>query len=209
MYDVPVIADNANIFFNYDLPTEFRPGDATSYGLELYLLKIKGNLQGSVSYTWSKTEYDIPGINQDKTFYANYDRRNNINFAAVYDINKKLNFGVNWVYGTGRPMTIPTGKYSFDGYNVDLIAERNGYQMPDFHRLDASLTLTPLKNQNRKWQSSWVFSIYNVYNRKNPFTIYTRLLQDDEGNIIDPTVKEARMVYLFPVMPSITYNFHF
>ncbi len=209
MYDVPAIADNANIFFNYDLPTEFRPGDATSYGLEFYLLKTKGNLQGSVAYTWSKTEYQVPGINQDNPFYANYDRRNNVNFSAVYDLNEKLSFGMNWVYGTGRPLTIPTGRYAFDGYNVDLIAERNGYRMPDFHRLDVSLTLTPLKNKNRKWQSSWVFSIYNVYNRKNPFTIYTRLLQDDDGNIIDPSRKEARMVYLFPVMPSVTYNFHF
>ncbi len=209
MYDLPVIADNANIFFNYDLPTEFRPGDATSYGLELFLLKTKGALQGSASYTWSKTEYDVPGVNQDNPFPANYDRRNNVNIAAIYDLNEKLSFGMNWVYGTGRPLTIPTGKYNFDGYNVDLIAERNGYRMPDFHRLDISLTLTPWKNKNRKWQSSWVFSVYNVYNRKNPFTIYTRLLQDDDGNIIDPTRKEARMVYLFPVMPSVTYNFHF
>ncbi len=209
MYDIPAIADNANIFFNYDLPTEFRPGDATSYGLEFFLLKTKGPLQGSLSYTWSKTEYDVPGINQDKPFYANYDRRNNINFAAVYDLSEKLSLGVNWVYGTGRPLTIPTGKYSFDGYNADLIAERNGYRMPDFHRMDLSLTLTPLKNKNRKWKGSWVFSIYNVYNRKNPFTIYTRLKQDNDGNIIDPSAKEARMVYLFPVMPSVTYNFHF
>lgn len=209
MYDIPVIADNANIFFNYDLATEFRPGDATSYGLEFYLLKTKGPLQGSLSYTYSKTEYDVPDINQNKPYPANYDRRNSINLAAVYELNEKLTFGLNWVYGTGRPLTIPTGKYSFDGYNADLIAERNGYRMPDFHRMDLSLTLTPLKNKNRKWQSSWVFAIYNVYNRKNPFTIYTRLLQDDDGNVIDPNVKEARMVYLFPVMPSVTYNFHF
>lgn len=209
MYDLPVIADNANIFFNFNLPTEFRPGDATSYGLELYLLKSKGPLQGSVSYTLSKTEYDIPGVNQDQPYPANYDRRHNINLAGVYELNDKFTFGLNWVYGTGRPITIPSGKYNFDGYSVDLISKRNGYQLPDFHRMDASLTINPRKNKNRKWKSSWVISVYNVYNRKNAFTIYTRLLQDDEGNIIDPDVKEARMVYLFPFLPSVTYNFTF
>ncbi len=209
MYDLPVIADNANIFFNFDLATEFRPGDATSYGLELYLLKTKGKLQGSASYTWSKTEYEVPGVNQGLPFPANYDRRHNINTSMVYELSPSLTLGANWVYGTGRPITIPTGKYQYDDYQVDLIAERNGYRLPDFHRLDLSLTLDPKKNQTRRVKWTTVFAIYNVYNRKNPFTIYTRMLQDDDGNIIDPNAREARMVYLFPILPSVTTNFTF
>src|SRR5690606_20145406 len=120
MYDLPVIADNANIFFNFDLATEFRPGDATSYGLELYLLKTRGKLQGSASYTWSKTEYEVPGVNQGLPFPANYDRRHNINTSMVYELSPSLTLGANWVYGTGRPITIPTGKYQYDDYQVDL-----------------------------------------------------------------------------------------
>ena len=209
MYDVPQIADNANIFFNYDLATEFRPGDATSYGLELFLLKTKGKFQGQFAYTYSKTEYTVPGINQDMSYPANYDRPHSISTAAIFELNGKWTFGANWVYSSGRPITIPSGKYEFDGYQVDLITERNGYRMPDFHRLDVSMTLTPKKNEHRKWKSSWIFAVYNVYNRKNPFTIYTRLEQDSDGNITDPNQKEARMVYMFPVMPSITYNIHF
>jgi len=209
MYNLPEIADNANIIFNFDLPTEFRPGDARSYGLELFLVKAKGDLQGQIAYTYSNTQYDVPGINQGNPYPANYDRRHTINTAAVYELNDKLTFGANWTYGSGRPLTIPSGKYTFDQYQVDLITKRNGYRLPDFHRLDLSLTLTPKKNADRRWNSSWVFSVYNVYNRKNPFTIYTRLKQDEDGNVIEPKQKEARMVYMFPILPSVTYNFHF
>ena len=118
--------------------------------------------------------------------------------------------GATFVYSTGRPFTLPVGRYEFDDYNVDYYTDRNEYKLPDFHRLDLSATLYSRKNKDRKWKSSWVFSIYNVYNRKNPFTVYTRTKQDENGNIIgDGTEKEARMVSLFSILPSITYNIKF
>ncbi|MDQ2655923.1 MAG: TonB-dependent receptor, partial [Bacteroidota bacterium] len=88
--------------------------------------------------------------------------------------------------------------------------ERNGYRLPAFHRFDLSATLNPRKNAHRKWKGQWVFSIYNVYNHQNPFTIYTRTRQDEDGNILgDGSEKEARLIYLFPILPSVTYNFKF
>ena len=208
--NVTDFADNADIFFNEDLSTEFRQGDSWSYGVELMLQKQSGPLTGFASYTWSKTEREVSGVNLDRTFLANYDRRNTFNVVGTYELNDKWTLGASFTYQTGRPITLPGGRWDFDRYRADVITERNGYKLPDYHRLDLSATLTPRKNKDRKWQSSWIFSIYNAYSRKNAFTIYTRVAQDDDGEIIgDGTDKEARLVYLFPILPSITYNFKF
>ncbi|MEM9857039.1 MAG: TonB-dependent receptor [Bacteroidota bacterium] len=206
--NVTDFADNADIFFNEDLPTEYRQGDSWSYGLELMLQKNEGRLTGFTSYTWSKTERQIPDVNLGQPFLANYDRRHNFNIVATYELNDKWTFGGNFTYTTGRPITLPNGKYEFEDYQVDFITERNGFKLPDYHRLDFSATLTPRKNKGRSWQSNWVFSVYNAYSRKNAFTIYTRT-QESDDEVIDPNRKEARLIYLFPILPSITYNIKF
>jgi hypothetical protein len=152
----------------------------------------------------------VEGVNRGDEFAANHDRRNVVNIQAAYDHNDKWTFGATFTYSTGRPLTLPAGKYEYGSYNPDVITERNGYRLPDFHRLDLSATLNPRKNANRRWKGQWVFSVYNAYNRQNPFTIYTRTTKDDDGNVIgDGTQKEARLIYLFPVLPSVTYNFKF
>lgn len=211
MENVTDFADNAQIFFNTDLATEFRQGDAKGYGVEFLLQKKKGDLTGFASYTWSKAERTVPGVNLGQTFMANHDRRHNFNVLGTYDFNDKWAFGGSFTYGSGKPTTIPSGSYQWgDGYIVDVITERNGHRLPAFHRLDLSATLTPRKNKGKKWEASWVFAIYNVYSRKNPFSIYTRVKQNDDGDILgDGTEKEARMIYLFPMLPSITYNIKF
>lgn len=208
--NVTDFADNAEIFFNQDLSTEFRQGKAWAYGIEFMMTKKEGKLTGSIGYTLSKAMRKVPGVNLDREFAANYDRRNVVNIQAAYDMNAKWTFGANFTYSTGRPTTLPTGKFEYQNYNPDVISERNGYRLPAFHRLDLSATLTPKKNANRKWQGQWVFSVYNAYNRQNPFTIYTRTTKNDDGDVIgDGKTKEARMVYLFPILPSVTYNFKF
>jgi hypothetical protein len=208
--NVTDFADNAEIFFNEDLPTEFRQGKSWAYGMEFMINKKDGRLTGMVSYTWSKAMRKIPGVNLGNEFKANYDRRNVLNIQAVYDHDEKWTFGANFNIGTGRPITLPAGKYEYGPYNPDVITERNAYLLPTYHRLDLSATLTPRKNVNRKWQGQWVFSVVNAYNHKNPFTIYTRTKQDKDGNVIgDGTEKEARLIYLFPILPTVTYNFKF
>lgn len=208
--NVTDFADNAQIFFNQNLSTEYRQGDAWAYGLEFLLSKTSGKLTGMASYTWSKTMRKIDGVNLGQEFRSNHDRRNVVNIQAAYDMNDKWVFGGTFTYSTGRPITLPAGKYEFGGYNPDVLTERNGYLLPAFHRLDLSVTLNPRKNAHRKWKGQWVFSVYNAYNRKNPFTIYTRTKQDEDGNVLgDGSEKEARLIYLFPVLPSVTYNFKF
>ncbi len=208
--DVTDFADNADIFFNQDLSTEFRQGKAWAYGVELMLAKREGRLNGMVGYTLSKAMRKIAGVNLDRAFAAGYDRRHVFNVQAAFDMNAKWTFGANFTYSTGRPTTLPTGKFEYQNYNPDVISERNGYRLPAFHRLDLSATLTPRKNAGRRWHGQWVFSVYNAYNRQNPFTIYTRTAQNADGDVIgDGRTKEARMVYLFPILPSVTYNFKF
>ena len=210
MSNVTDFADNAQLFFNQNLSTEYRQGDAWAYGLELLLNKNQGKFTGMVSYTWSKTMRKVEGVNLGKEFPSNHDRRNVVNIQAAYDLNDKWVFGGTFTYSTGRPLTLPAGKYEYGNYNPDVLTERNGYRLPAFHRLDLSATLNPRKNANRKWKGQWVFSVYNVYNRQNPFTIYTRSKEDEDGNMIgDGTEKEARLIYLFPILPSVTYNFKF
>jgi hypothetical protein len=208
--NVTDFADNAEIFFNKNLSTEYRQGKAWAYGAELQFIKKTGKLTGMVAYTWSKALRKIEGVNNSQEFKANYDRRNVANIQAVYDHNEKWTFGATFTYSTGRPITLPAGKYEYGTYNPDVITDRNGYELPAYHRLDLSATLNPRKNLNRKWKGQWIFSVYNAYSRKNPFTIYTRTKQDKDGNIIgDGTEKEARLIYLFPILPSVTYNIKF
>lgn len=203
--------DNAEIFFNSDLITVIRQGKSWAYGAEFSAQKKTGKFTGFVSYTLSKVERKVPDVNNGQAFPANYDRRNAVNVAATYDLNEKWSFGANFTYSTGRPITVPSGKYEINGiYYPDVVSQRNGYRLPAYHRADISATLNPQNHKNRRWQGQWVFSLYNMYSRKNPFSMYTRLLQDSDGNVIgDGTVKEARLIYLFPVLPSVTYNFKF
>lgn len=210
--NVTDFADNASIFFNRDLSTEFRQGVSEAYGAEVMIQKNRGPLTGFVSYTWSRVDRTVDGVNQGRTFFANYDRRNTFNVVATYEHSAKWTFGGSFTFGTGRPITIPSGSYEYgENYIPDIITERNGYRLPAYHRMDLSATLVPQKvRKNPNIETSWVFGLYNLYSRKNPFTLFTTIQIDDDGNIIgDGTIKEARMIYLFPILPSITYNIKF
>lgn len=206
MKDVTDFADNADIFFNEDLVTEFRQGDSEAYGLEFQLKKTRGKLTGFVNYTWSNSVRTIPGVNNGQTFRSNHDRRNALNILVSYVHNERWNFSSTFTYSTGRPITLPTGQYEYQYYKPSLITERNGYLLPAYHRLDFSAVLTPLKNKNRHIQTKWVFGIYNVYNRKNPFTLTSRDVEVDDKATGE---KEFVMIYLFPIVPSVTFNLSF
>ncbi len=206
MQNVTDFADNADIFFNEDLATEFRQGDSEAYGLEFQLKKNRGKLTGFINYTWSKSTRTIPGVNLSNQFLSNFDRRNVINILAGYSLSQRWNFSATFTYSTGRPVTLPTGQYEYQFYKPSYISERNGYLLPAYHRLDFSAVLTPLKNKNRHIQTKWVFGIYNAYNRNNPFTLYAR---DKEVNNASTGEKEFVMIYLFPIIPSVTFNLSF
>ena len=167
----------------------------------LFLKKKTGRFTGWISYTLSKTEIQINGINQDDWYPAKQDQPNNLALVGVYQLSKKWTLSANFVYNTGTPATFPSGKYAVNGETTFYYTERNAYRMPDYNRLDFAATLEGKKH--KKWQSSWVFSLYNVYGRENAYAITFR------DNPDDPTKTQALQTSLFRWVPSVTYNFKF
>ncbi|MDB4061496.1 TonB-dependent receptor [Vicingaceae bacterium] len=198
--------DNADIFFNTQLEGDLLTGDGRAYGLELYVKKNQGKLTGWISYTISKTERQVNGINRDEWYPTRFDRAHNLSVVSSYELTDKWNFSANFVYSSGTPATFPTNRYEIQGVVLphnDKDA-RNNYRIPDYHRLDISATLTPKKNKDRKFNGEWVFSVYNVYNRRNPFSIFFE--QDDA----EPRVTNAvRFSVIGNFVPAVSYNFNF
>ncbi len=196
--------DNADLLVNPQIETQVRAGRAWSYGLELYVKKNKGKTTGWVSYTWSKTQRQVDGINNGEAYAASYDRRHNLNIVLLHEFSDRYSMSGTFVYGTGRPIGLPGARFEYDGYVGAVYPERNSVRLKAYNRLDLSFTITPRKNKDRKWKSSWNFSIYNVYASQNPWTVYTT---DKEGSTTGE--KQLTMIYFPAPIPSITYNFNF
>lgn len=193
--------DGADVTANDKVEGELLYGDGRAYGLELFLKKKKGRFTGWISYTLSRSERKIDGINRNEWYVARQDRTHDISLVGIYELNEKWDFSATWVYYTGNAATFPSGKYEVNNQVLFLYTERNGYRMPAYHRLDLSATLNVKKT--RKIESSWNFSLYNAYGRLNAYTIQFR---ESEA---DPTRTEAVQVSLFRWIPSVTYNFKF
>ena len=208
---------NADVYLNNALETQLLSGKAWSYGSEVMIRKNNGPLTGWVSYTYSRTRRQIEGINQGKVYSPRYDRPHDISIVGNYKFNKRLEIAANWVYTSGSAVTLPEGKYNFEGkqipyYNPDF---RNNHRLPDYHRLDLSLTLHGKKNEERRWNSNWTFSLYNAYLRKNPLFIqYVEVINDDpnidESEVDHVYTKDLKGVKVyFSLIPAISYNFSF
>ena len=195
-------AEHASLILNENLEDEVRTGTGKAYGVEWMLKKNTGKLTGFVNYTLSRSERKISEINNGKTFLAPFDKTHAINIVATYNFSKKTNFSAIWAFASGTPTTYPTGRFEVNGEYFPIYSGRNEYRKPDYHRLDLSLNYIPTPNPNRKWKGEWNISIYNVYNKKNPWTIFY-----DQDEITGTPY--AEMMYLFGIVPSITYNFKF
>ncbi len=193
--------DGASTIANDKIEGELLYGKGRAYGVELFLKKKYGRFNGWVSYTLSRTEKQINGINNSQWYAARQDRTHDLSLVGIYDINDKLSVSATWVFYTGSAVTFPSGKYYIDGNIQWLYTERNGYRMPNYHRLDLSVTYYNKKTD--KFESSWNFGIYNAYARENAWTISFRESETD------PTKTEAVQIALFRLVPSITYNFKF
>jgi hypothetical protein len=153
--------NGANVFTNRPIETELLFGKGRAYGIEWMLKKKTGRLTGWVTYTLSKTERRIDGINNDRWYNARQDRTHDIAVVGVYEFNPKWTFSADWVFYTGDAVTFPDGKYTLDGNVYFYYTNRNGYREPNYHRLDLSATLQVKKT--RKFSSELVFSLYNAY----------------------------------------------
>lgn len=201
--------DGADLIANEAIEQVILNGRMRSYGLEMLLRKNEGDLTGWVAYTLSKSQQQTPGrtpqesgINNGNWYRSAYDKTHNLAVTGAYKWNEKWNFGANFTLQSGQPVTFPNGKYVYQGIVVPSYNSRNEDRLPMYHHLDVSATLTPRKNANRKWKAEWVFSIYNLYSRKNATNINFR--QNDETG-----VNEAVKLSIFGIVPSVSYNFKF
>ena len=209
--------DGADLIANNAIEQVILNGEARAYGLEFLLRKNEGRFQGWLAYTLSRSEQRTPGrdpvvdngrsnletgINFGEWYSTPFDKTHDIALYGSFDYNERLNFNANFVYQTGQPTNYPVGQFEFQGLVVPFFGLRNQTRLPDYHRLDVSATLKNKPKRNRSFQSEWVFSVYNVYNRKNAASINFRQNQDTGRN-------EAVRTAIFGIIPAITYNFKF
>lgn len=195
--------DFAYLLLNPAIEGEIRVGTAKAYGVELLVRKQEGKVTGWVGYTYSESNRKIPEINNGKEYISPYNRPHNVSVVLNYQWRERLSFSANWVYSTGQPATMPVARYPYMNISVPSYTERNTYRMPDYHRMDVSVNLDSKKKLFNKVSSSWNFSVYNVYNRHNAFSIVFKQDKDDK------TKMAAYKMYMFPIIPSITWNFKF
>ena len=195
--------DHADLLLNKYFEGELLFGKSWGYGAELMVKKNSGKLTGWLSYTLSKSLRKINGINDGNEYPSPYDRPNDISLVMNYDLNTRVSFGFTWVYSSGNPVTFPVGRFDYNNTTVPVYSKRNSYRMPDYHRLDMSITWREKYKPEKKWHSEFNVSVYNAYNRKNPYVIN---FQSEPDN---PNVTYAESTYLFGIIPSFTYNFKF
>ena len=181
-------------------------GKGWSYGAEWYVNKSKGRWTGWLGYTLSWTWRQFPDLNNGQKFPAKYDRRHDISIVNVYELNKHWKFSAVFVFASGNATSYPEKFYVIEGVLTQDFSRINQYRLPPYDRLDLAAIYTPTHKLNKKLYSNWVFSIYNVYDRLNPYFIYF----DQTGSPYNGTLQvQAKKVSLFPILPSVTWNFHF
>ncbi|MCK5847517.1 MAG: TonB-dependent receptor [Bacteroidales bacterium] len=206
----------AEVNFNPYLEGDLIFGDGRAYGLELMFKKRIGRFTGWTSYTLSRVEKQFEEINSNTFYPARQDRTHDFSIVGMFDITERLNIAATWVFYTGSAVTFPSAKYIIDGMTYNYYTERNGYRMPDYHRLDFGINWNAkeythklniqtgkLEKVRKRIQSSWNFSVYNVYGRENAYSISFRTSANNPNNT------EAVQLSLFRWIPSVSYNFKF
>jgi hypothetical protein len=186
---------------NRNVEADLLFGDGRAYGIEFFLKKRYGKLNGWLGYTLSKTERKFNGIDFGQWFNSKQDRTHDLSLVGIYKASKRWTLSSTFVFNTGNAVTYPGGKYQLNNKTVYYYPERNSDRLPNYHRLDLAATLE--SKPGNKLQSSWSFGIYNLYNRQNAFSIDFR----DDPN--DASRTQAVQTTLFGIIPSVTWNFKF
>jgi len=202
MQNVIDFEDNAITLGSILVDAEVRSGKGRSYGIEFLVRKNVGKFTGWISYTYSRSFRTIKGISHGKEYRSPFDRPHNIVIVGSYDVSPRITLAANWVYNTGQPVTFPYAQYTINGSTYAVYnGKRNECRYPDYHRLDLSFTCKLGKLDNRRWQHELNLSVYNVYARHNTWAITFE--QGPNGSIA------TKNIYLFSVVPSISYNFKY
>jgi hypothetical protein len=197
--------DGAELLFNRSVETELLSGKGRAYGLELMLNKQRGRLTGWVSYTLSRTERQVDGINNSDYYPSNFDKTHDLEIVGVFKLTDRWLLSSNFAFQTGRPITYPNARAEWNGITYPVYDNRNGARTPAYHRLDVAADYTFRKKKpDTRWGHSLNISVYNLYARRNPYSIYFK--QNDDN----PTLTEAHRLAIFgTLIPSVTYNFKF
>lgn len=204
--------NGAQVIMNEHLETDLIPADGFAYGVELSLNKKEGRLTGWINYTFSRTmrktdgEFTDDQINTGDYYPSIYDKPHDFSVVATYNISRRWRVSSNFVYISGRPVTLPELTYKYAGETLVYYSDRNKYRMPPYHRLDLSLTFDENLRRKRMWKGSWTFSVYNVFGINNPYSVYYRKSTAPSG------AKSYNLYKLSAIavpVPSITYNFRF
>jgi len=203
--------DGADLLLNQFIEGDLIEGEGRAYGIELMAKKTKGKINGWLSYTLARTERQTPGINGGEWYASRFDQLHNLSLTGFYEINDRWTTSANFAFNTGSPTTFPTTRYTIQGFVVPHNAneERNNVRLPNYHRLDLSITRKGKIKKGKRWTGDWVFSVYNVYNRKNAFSIF--FAQEDGRIPIGSSVNTDayRLSVIGSFIPSVSYNFKF
>jgi hypothetical protein len=206
--------NGARILLNPYLEADLTNVRGNNYGVELYVKKNTGKLTGWASYTFSRSlqktnaSFNEDKINFNQPFSSNFDRPNNLILNVIYHISKRWRFNSTFTYSTGRPVTLPELKFSYQGYQLLYYSDRNKYRLPDYHRLDVSITLDESLKIRKKWKSSLTFSVINLYGRKNAYSVFYK----KEGHMVSNKYRQYDTYMLYIIgrpLPTLTYNFIF
>jgi hypothetical protein len=206
--------DHAEMLLNPFVETQLRYGYAKAYGMEFFLKKDKGKFNGWFGYTFSRVFRKTNDINQNREYPAFYDRPHELTVFLSYDLTKRISTSLNWYYSTGAAVTMPSSFYYYNGLTLPIYHDKNNKRLPDYHRMDLSF-LFRLNRHVRKFQHQLGFSIYNLYGRKNPIFINFNKIEEDTnsfiipGNLINPPNLLTTNIFVYNVIPSITYHFQF
>lgn len=193
-------ADGRTMFSRINLESIIVGGEGRSWGAEFMIRKNTGPLTGWISYTISKTQTKIAGINAGRWYDATNDRRHDLAVTAIYSLNTRWSLSGSWIYSSGQPLTAPDVKYQLDGMTYYYYSQRNGYRTPPIHRLDLSAICT---RQGKRFTTQWAFGVYNAYCRYNPYVIY---FEDDTSK---PSGTRAVQQALFGLIPFVSYTIQF
>ncbi|MBK8506227.1 MAG: hypothetical protein IPL46_30925 [Saprospiraceae bacterium] len=193
--------DFADLIANEHLETEILQGTGKAYGLELSIKKQVGTVHGWFNYTYSRSLRKIEGISGNRWYPSNFDKPHDLSLVTNFQINKRNTISLNFVYSTGRAITVPVDRHRLENLFLVLnYSDRNEFRSPDYHRLDVAYTLGQGFRKSRKFKTSWTFSVYNLYARRNAFSIY--VVQE---SFSEPKIK--RLSILGNAFPSLTFNF--
>lgn len=214
LQNLPEYKNGAVLAMNHHIEADIISADGYAYGLEVFLKKNLGRLNGWVSYTYSRTMrqtdnlYRDEIINNKKVYPSVYDKPHDLSTVFNYQISRRWRFSGNFVISSGRPITLPEQKYFYADRQVVYFSERNKYRMPTYHRMDVGITFDENLRKKRMWKGSWTFSVYNLYGRKNPYSVFYR-----QSPSIQQVQKSQYAIYKLSIIgiavPSITYNFKF